>query len=95
MSGTDRLQEPWPRSALGAMLVTVTAALVGCAAPESESQPADLSVYQRGNGGEPGTLDPHLAEDTLAANVLAILAGIAANEGKHYRYPFNVDFIRA
>jgi uncharacterized Tic20 family protein len=36
---------------------------------------------------------PLIALISVAANVFAIIAGIAANEGRSYEYPFKIDFV--
>lgn len=52
--------------------LTLAACLAGCGAPEPEAKAAegDASTLKRGNGGDPGSLDPALAEDLHAFNVL-------------------------
>ena len=50
---------------LVALLVSMVA---GCGAP-----PGEANTLRRGNGGDPGTLDPAMAQDEYAFNVLADL----------------------
>lgn len=50
------------------ILALAAGLLAGCGPPDDES-----TVLRRGNGGDPGTLDPALAQDEHAFNVLADL----------------------
>ena len=54
-------------------LLVAVAAVSGCGSASDEAEPATGSgptVLHRGNGGEPGTLDPQLAEDVHAFRIL-------------------------
>ena len=55
----------------------VCTGLIACSAPTDNGPPADVTaareVLRRGNGGEPQSLDPALADDIHAFNVLADL----------------------
>ena len=56
------------------LIAGILLALVACSG--SDNQPTEsgkASVIYRGNGGEPGSLDPALAEDVHAFNILADL----------------------
>ena len=60
-----------------ATFIACAAIVTGCA----PGAPSGGDVLKRGNGGEPGTLDPSLAEDVHAFNVLADLyEGLMATE---------------
>ena len=50
------------------LAIVATSLLVGCGDPDDDSR-----VLRRGNGGDPGSLDPSLAADEHAFNVLADL----------------------
>lgn len=52
--------------------LTLAACLAGCGTPEPDAEAAGSapSTLRRGNGGDPGSLDPALAEDLHAFNVL-------------------------
>jgi ABC-type oligopeptide transport system substrate-binding subunit len=61
------------RPILGTLLISAIAALAGCGPGEEPASPQDIpadAVLRRGNGGDPGSLDPALAEDVHAFNVL-------------------------
>ena len=58
---------PVPRTTL-VVLVVAALLLAACGAPDNEA-----TVLRRGNGGDPGSLDPALAQDEHAFNVLADL----------------------
>ena len=54
-------------------VLALAACLTGCGAGEPAAAPRDgegQSTLKRGNGGDPGSLDPALAEDLHAFNVL-------------------------
>jgi oligopeptide transport system substrate-binding protein len=54
-------------------VLALAACLTGCGAGEPAAVPRDgegQSILKRGNGGDPGSLDPALAEDLHAFNVL-------------------------
>lgn len=53
--------------------VVAAAALAGCAPDEPAVPGSPGATLRRGNGGDPGSLDPALAEDLHAFNVLADL----------------------
>jgi ABC-type oligopeptide transport system substrate-binding subunit len=61
------------RRILGASLAMAIGALAACRPGEVSTLPASTGaeeVLKRGNGGDPGSLDPALAEDVHAFNVL-------------------------
>ncbi len=67
---------------LGGLLVAVLA--TGCQEPISSSTDQDAAreqILRRGNGGDPGTLDPALAQDVHAFNVLVDLYEGLVSEG--------------
>jgi oligopeptide transport system substrate-binding protein len=67
--------------AAGALLVCCTASCGPETGDTPESAEDQLVVFHRGNGAEPGTLDPHLSEDALASNVLVDLyEGLVARD---------------
>lgn len=56
------------------MIVAILLGLVSCGGNGNQpTDPGKPSVIYRGNGGEPGSLDPALAEDVHAFNILADL----------------------
>ena len=60
------------RPKLFILLITVIWIVVACDDPREQTARSDAAVY-RGNGGEPGTLDPAVADDIHAFNILADL----------------------
>lgn len=57
---------------LASLCLSLTASLLlGCS--QSQAPPVAESVLRRGNGGEPGTLDPQRAEDVPALTILTDL----------------------
>ncbi len=58
-----------PRPVLALLLLAVSWGIFGCEPPGE----AGGDVLRRGNGGEPGTLDPAIAEDIHAFNILTDL----------------------
>lgn len=55
-----------------AAAIAAAAMLAGCGPADAPSAAAggDRAVFHRGNGAEPGTLDPHRSEDSAASEVL-------------------------
>ena len=58
---------------LGILLCSLLVATACETEPDNAAPPTESKVLHRGNGGEPGTLDPILATDIHAFNVLADL----------------------
>lgn len=55
--------------ALSGIILTMLAAFAATAAPPAGVSLAEQQVLHRGNGAEPQSLDPHIAEDTASSHI--------------------------